>query len=129
MSFFLNHFHQEAEDFKVISFGIEFELMSLEKRNNYFREILAVVDLISVAILMVWSCIFLEIHTSALKEFLQSIENVFVLFDKFDIELWLNDCTSYRLFFFINISNVDSEASFTVYKAHNIVWCKTVHFE
>ena len=86
-----------------------------EKRNDDFDKILSVVDLISVAILVVRARIFLKIHTAAPEEFLQSVENVLILFDKFDVELGLHDCSPYRLLFFINISNIDSKASFTIY--------------
>lgn len=129
MNLFIYHLHQETKSFKIISFGIEFEFMPLEKWDDNFQEILAVVDLVSIAILVVGPRIFLEIHAAAPEEFLQSIEDVLIAFDKLDIELWLNNCSPYRFLFFIDISNVDSEASFAIHEAHNVVWCKTMHFE
>ena len=129
MLIFLNHFHEEAKGFKVASFGIEFELMLPEKWNDDFREIASIVDLVSEAILVVRPCILLEIHTTTTKEFFQSVEYILIFFDKFDIELWLRDCSSHSFLFFINIPDVDSEASFPVYQAHDVIWGKTIHFE
>ena len=123
------HFHQETEGLKVASFGRKFELMPLEKRDDDFKKIASVVDLVSVAILMIRTRILLEVDATALKEFFQSVEYILIFFDKFDIELWLRDCSSHSFLFFINIPDVDSEASFPVYQAHDVIWCKTIHFE
>ena len=129
MRLFSNHLHQETEGLKVTSFGREVEFMSLEKWNNDSRKIASIVDLVSEAILVVRPCILLEIHTTTTKEFFQSVEYILIFFDKFDIELWLRDCSSHSFLFFINIPDVDSEASFPVYQAHDVIWCKTIHFE
>ena len=109
------HFHQETEGLKVASFGRKLELIPLEKWDDDFKEIASVVDLVSVAILMIRTRILLEVDATALKEFLQSVEDVLIFFDKFDVELRLNGCSPFGLLFFINISNVDGEASFAIY--------------
>ncbi len=129
MRIILDHLHQETKSFKIISFGSEFELMPLEKWNDNFKKIASVVNLVSVAILMVRPRILLEVHATATKEFFQSIEDVLIFLDKLDIELRLHGCSPCRLLFYIDISDIYSEASFTIYETYDVIWCKTIHFE
>lgn len=121
MNFFLYHSHQDTERVKIFSFGIEFEFMFLEEWNDYFQKITTIIDLVSVAILMIEACIFLKIHTSTSEKLFQRVQDILIFLDKFDVKLRLNDYSSPHLCFFINISYIDSEASFTIHEAHNII--------
>jgi hypothetical protein len=121
------HVHKKAKRLKIISFGFEFERVLPKKWNDDFREIASVVDLVPVAIPVIRPRIFLEIHTAASKECFQIIQDILVCFDKLDIELGLHDDTPFRFLLFIDIPDIDSEASFTIHETHNVIRVEFEH--
>lgn len=124
MGFLLQKRHHFAKNVKVVSFRNEFEGVFLEKRNYYRLKFFPPEYLISITVLMVRTIVFLEVNTSTSEEIFERKENVFVALDEFNVEFWFYDHSSGDLFLRVRISNVDSEASFPVYKSNNILWTK-----
>ena len=122
-----NHFHHLTEEFEVGSFWGELKFILLEERNDYLDKIIAIIDLISITMLVIGTAIFLKIDASTTKVLLQSIQYFLVLFDELDVEFWFYRHSSLLGTRQSWITNVDREASFTVYKTCNVIWVKIMH--
>lgn len=86
-------------------------------------------NFIAITILMVGASIFLEIHIAATEEFFEFIENFFVFLDKLEKKSWLNFCSSLDLLFGIRIFHIDCEASLSINKTDDIIWCYLFHMQ
>lgn len=127
MTLFFQESHHPAEDLKVAPFGSEFKVVSFEKRNDYRQKIIPPEYFKTITMLMVRARILLEIDTAATEEISKSIQNVFVFLDELYIELWFYDDSASNDFLYVRISNIDSEASFTIYEPDNILGTKILH--
>ena len=97
------------------SFPLEesFNLFFWKKWNNNAIEIIPSVDFISIAILIIWSRIFLKIYTPAPEKFLKRVQDVFIFLDEFEVEFWFHPYSSFSIFPLVDIFYIDSNASFT----------------
>jgi hypothetical protein len=109
------HFHQDTECLKITLFRIKFELVFLKERNNNLHKIIAIVDLVPIAMLMVGAGVFLKIDTSTTKKLLERVQNIFVSLDEFNVKFWFYSNPPFSCCDKIDISYVDREASFTIY--------------
>lgn len=64
---------------------------------------------------MVLTNIFLEVNIPAAKKFLQLIESIFIFLYQLHVESWLCDHPPFNSFAFIGITQIYSEATFTIY--------------
>ena|SRR3989344_5892782 len=91
-----------------------------EERNDDRLKFSPPEDLITITMLMIRACVFLEIDTPRSEEILECVENTFVFLDEFDVELWFYNHSSGDFSLHIWISHVNREASFTIHEPDNI---------
>ncbi len=82
MLLFIDHIHQCTEKIKILLFWRQLQLIFLEKRNNLFVQVFSICNFVSIAILMVWPSVFLEIYISTSEKLFKLIGDDFVFLNK-----------------------------------------------
>ena len=76
---------------------------------------------------MIGTIIFLKINATTTKILFELIQDFLVLLDEFYVKLgFYSDSASFCTRYF-GITNVDREASFTIYQSYNVIWVKILY--
>src|SRR3989338_1750063 len=121
MYLFLKKTHHFAENREVISLRYKSKLVLLEEWDNDLLKIIPPIHLKSVALLMVWPCVFLKVHASTSEEVFKGKEYIFVFFYKFYVKLRLDDNAPNRSFSPRRIANIHRKTPFSIYQSDNVI--------
>src|SRR3989344_4519888 len=89
--------------------------------DNDLLKIIPPIHLKSVALLMVWPCVFLKVHASTSEEVFKGKEYIFVFFYKFYVKLRLDDNAPNRSFSPRRIANIHRKTPFSIYQSDNVI--------